>query len=144
VINTVTLFELIRFTPIIVVLIIAAYQDLKTGEVSNKTWLYAPIGLALTIIQFLTAPNITIFVWMTLGIALSLILFYAGGFGGADTKALIVIALSTPATPNNIPIVLTVLSIAAIAALPQTIIKKQVTLRYLPYLLIGQVGSLLF
>ena len=143
-INTVTLFELIRFTPIIVVLIIAAYQDLKTGEVSNKTWLYAPIGLALTIIQFLTAPNITIFVWMTLGIALSLILFYAGGFGGADTKALIVIALSTPATPNNIPIVLTVLSIAAIAALPQTIIKKQVTLRYLPYLLIGQVGSLLF
>lgn len=143
-INTVTLFELIRFTPIIVVLIIAAYQDLKTGEVSNKLWLYAPIGLALTIIQFLTAPNITIFVWMTLGIALSLILFYAGGFGGADTKALIVIALSTPATPNNIPIVLTVLSIAAIAALPQTIIKKQVTLRYLPYLLIGQVGSLLF
>jgi preflagellin peptidase FlaK len=144
VINTVTLFELIRFAPIIIVLIIAAYQDLKTGEVSNKLWLYAPIGLALTIIQFLTAPNITIFVWMTLGIALSLILFYAGGFGGADTKALIVIALSTPATPNNIPIVLTVLSIAAIAALPQTIIKKQVTLRYLPYLLIGQVGSLLF
>ena len=90
-------------------LIYASWSDYKTREVSNKVWIIlGPISLFLTSFQFLvyspqTFQAITFYV-LSFGITSSLviIIFYVGGFGGADAKALMCIALALPIYPNNL------------------------------------------
>lgn len=77
----------------------ASACDLKTREVSNKLWILTyPLGLALTLydledILLLTVSVATAF---TLGVAL----FYLNLFGGADSKAIIMISLFLPSDPG--------------------------------------------
>jgi preflagellin peptidase FlaK len=87
------------------VLIYSSWSDYKTREVSNKVWaIYAPIALALTLPQILLSPEpfsqlplYGLSFGVTAGI--SLLLFYTGGFGGADSKAFMCIALALPFAP---------------------------------------------
>lgn len=85
------------------ILIYASWRDYVCREVSNKVWaVYAPIALALTLAQLLLfdfpqLPFFALSVGVTSGIAL--LLFYAGGFGGADSKALMCIAIALPFAP---------------------------------------------
>jgi preflagellin peptidase FlaK len=84
-------------------LIYASWSDYKTREVSNRVWaVYAPIALALSLTELLFyEPSQLPFYGLSFGVTagLALLLFYAGGFGGADSKALMCIALSLPFAP---------------------------------------------
>jgi len=72
--------------------------------VSNRVWaIYAPIALTLSLTQIglyetSQLPLFALSFGVTAGLAL--LLFYAGGFGGADSKALMCIALSLPFAPQ--------------------------------------------
>ncbi len=90
-------------------LIYASWSDYKTREVSNKVWIIlGPTSLILTSIQFIVYSSqpiqSIIFYLLSFGITsiLAIIIFYIGGFGGADAKALMCIALALPVYPNNL------------------------------------------
>jgi archaeal preflagellin peptidase FlaK len=84
-------------------LIYASWSDYKTREVSNRVWaIYAPIALSLTLAELLLFDSSQLWLFglsfgLTAGFAL--LLFYSGGFGGADSKALMCIALALPFFP---------------------------------------------
>ncbi len=84
-------------------LVYASFSDYKTREVSNSVWiLFAPPAFALTFTElFLFEPSQLPFYGLSFGLtaAFAIILFYAGGFGGADAKALMCIALALPFYP---------------------------------------------
>ncbi len=85
------------------VLIYASWRDYVCREVSNKVWvIYGPIALALTLSELLLFEQSSL-TWFALSagvtIAIALLLFYTGGFGGADSKALMCIALALPFAP---------------------------------------------
>ena len=81
-------------------LVYASWSDHKTREVSNRVWaVYAPIALCLSLAELLLyEPTKLPFFGLSFGVtaAFALILFYSGGFGGADSKALMCIALALP------------------------------------------------
>jgi archaeal preflagellin peptidase FlaK len=84
-------------------LVYASWSDYKTREVSNRVWaIYAPIALALSLAELLLFDSSQLWLFglsfgLTAGFAL--LLFYSGGFGGADSKALMCIALALPFFP---------------------------------------------
>jgi preflagellin peptidase FlaK len=90
-------------------LIYASWSDYKTREVNNKVWaILGPLALALTSFQFLlySSEPLQLIISYTLSFAitsgLAIAIFYAGGFGGADAKALMCIALALPVYPSNL------------------------------------------
>jgi len=87
----------------LVVLLYASWSDHKTREVSNRVWvIYAPIALALTLSElFLFEPSQLPFYGLSFGVTVGLafLLFYVGGFGGADSKAFMCISLALPFAP---------------------------------------------
>ena len=90
-------------------LIYASWSDYKTREVNNKVWaILGPLVLALTGFQFLvySSEPLQLIVSYALSFAitsgLAIAIFYAGGFGGADAKALMCIALALPVYPGHL------------------------------------------
>jgi len=90
-------------------LIYASWSDYKTREVSNKVWvILGPSALALTGFQFLfySSQPLQLLQSYILSFAVTSVLavaiFYAGGFGGADAKALMCIALALPVYPSHL------------------------------------------
>ena len=88
-------------------LVYASWSDYKTREVSNKVWvILGPLALALTAFQFLiySPQNLQLLISYVLSFAvtsgLAIAVFYAGGFGGADAKALMCISIALPVYPN--------------------------------------------
>ena len=78
------------FAILLLWLAICAYQDYRTGEVSN--WLtLPPIGLALAarLVGWLIASPLGVVPWWIIGLvwALALFLWHKGKLGGADAKA---------------------------------------------------------
>jgi len=90
----------------IAILLYASWKDYQSREVSNMVWaVWAPIALALTLPQLLlyNQDSLMLFgitVGVTVGIAL--LLFYVGSFGGADSKALMCIAVALPFAPLDL------------------------------------------
>jgi preflagellin peptidase FlaK len=87
----------------------ASWSDYKTREVSNKVWvILGPLALALTAFQFsiYSSQPLQLLISYALSFAITSVLaiaiFYAGGFGGADAKALMCIALTLPVYPNHL------------------------------------------
>ena len=84
----------------------ASWSDYKTREVSNSVWiLFTPPAFALTFVQlflfdFSALPLFGLCFGLTA--AFAIILFYAGGFGGADAKALMCLALALPFYPREL------------------------------------------
>ena len=87
----------------LIVLVYASWSDYVCREVSNRVWvIYAPIALALTLAELLLfEPSPLPFFGLSFGVTIGIafLLFYAGGFGGADSKALMCIALALPFAP---------------------------------------------
>jgi len=87
-------------------LIYASWSDYKTREVSDNVWiLFAPPAFALTFTELFLfdAASLPIFgLCFGLTAAFAIILFYAGGFGGADAKALMCLALALPFYPEEL------------------------------------------
>ncbi len=103
------IFDGLRISLCLSFLIYASWSDYKTREVSNKVWvILGPLSLALTTFQFLVfSPQplelvITYILSFAITSGLAIAVFYVGGFGGADAKALMCIALALPVYPNNI------------------------------------------
>jgi preflagellin peptidase FlaK len=103
------IFDAARIVLCLSFLIYASWSDYKTREVSNKVWIIlGPLALGLTGFQFLMYSSepfqlITTYVLafaVTSGLAIAV--FYAGGFGGADAKALMCIALALPIYPSHL------------------------------------------
>ncbi|MFA7080745.1 MAG: prepilin peptidase, partial [Candidatus Bathyarchaeia archaeon] len=97
------LFDVVKIVFSLGILSYASWSDFKTREVSNKVWVfYAPVALLLSLTQlilynFSQLPLYGLSFGVTAGI--SLLLFYSGVFGGADSKALMCIALALPFAP---------------------------------------------
>jgi preflagellin peptidase FlaK len=87
-------------------LLYASWSDYKTREVSNRVWaFYAPLALFLSLSELLLyEPTKLPFFGLSFGVtaAFAIILFYAGAFGGADSKALMCIALALPFFPETL------------------------------------------
>jgi archaeal preflagellin peptidase FlaK len=81
-------------------LLYASWSDYKTREVTNRIWvIYAPIALALSVVELILYDSARLPLFgVSFGITavIAILLFYAGGFGGADSKALMCIALALP------------------------------------------------
>jgi len=97
---------LARTTITLSFLFYASWSDYKTREVSNSLWiLFAPPAFTLTFMElYLTEPSQLLSYGICFGLtsAFAVILFYSGGFGGADAKALMCLALALPFYPNNL------------------------------------------
>jgi len=86
-------------------LVYASWCDYKTREVENSVWIiFAPPAFALTFAE-LFLYDFSMLPYYGLCFALTstfaIILFYAGGFGGADAKALMCLALALPFHPSE-------------------------------------------
>ena len=95
-----------RFSLCFAFLLYASWNDLKTREVSNKVWIiFGPLAFTLTFIELLRYENLDLPLYgicFGLTAAFSIILFYSGGFGGADAKALMCLALALPFYPEGL------------------------------------------
>jgi len=84
-------------------LLYASWSDWKKREVSNWVWvIFAPSAFVLTTVHYvLFAHHLLLFYVLSFvfTLALSIVLFYTGAFGGADAKALICLSLSLPYYP---------------------------------------------
>jgi preflagellin peptidase FlaK len=104
------LIPLINVTKLLVsvgFLAYASWSDFKTREVSNTVWLFfAPPAFTLTAIELLLYGNLQQLLLYGLCFGLTatfaIILFYTGGFGGADAKALMCLALALPFYPKEL------------------------------------------
>lgn len=98
------LFAVARVVVSLAFLVYASWSDYKTREVTNRVWsVYAPIGLSLSLIEILifNLGRLWLFgLCVSLTVGISLLLFYTGGFGGADSKALICISFTLPFFPS--------------------------------------------
>jgi preflagellin peptidase FlaK len=98
------IFAAARVAVTAVFLIYSSWSDYKTREVSNRVWaFYAPIALALSLSELLLyEPSSLPIFGLSVGLttAFALLLFYTGGFGGADSKAFMCIALALPFFPE--------------------------------------------
>ena len=84
-------------------LLYASWSDYKTREVTNRVWaIYAPTALVLSLAEILLYEQELLSKLALFGLSFgvtaifAIILFYSGGFGGADSKALMCIALALP------------------------------------------------
>jgi len=101
-----TILAATKVTLSLAFLLYASWSDYRTREVSNGVWaLYAPLALFLSLIELLLYdPSKLPFFGLSFGVtaAFAVILFYSGGFGGADSKALMCIALALPFFPEKL------------------------------------------
>jgi preflagellin peptidase FlaK len=95
-----------RTSIVILFLVYASWSDYKSREVSDTVWLLlAPISFALTFTELLFYEPSQLIAYGTcfgLTAAFSTVLYYSGGFGGADAKALMCLALALPFYPQNL------------------------------------------
>jgi len=116
----------------LVFLIYASWSDHKTREVSNWVWaVYGPIALTLSLAELLLYdPTKLILFGASAGftVGLAFLLFYSGAFGGADSKALMCIALALPFAPVTLftPLLADSLSPIAQFMFPLTIFSNAV------------------
>jgi preflagellin peptidase FlaK len=100
-----TTLALARTIVALVFTVYASWSDYKTREVENIVWvLFAPLAFALTLAELaLYWPSQLWLYGVCFGLTavFATVLFYAGGFGGADAKALMCIALTLPFYPIN-------------------------------------------
>ncbi len=98
---------LIRTIVTLSFLLYASWSDYKTREVNNTLWIFfAPPAFALTFTELLFYnPSILHLYGLCFALtsAFAITLFYLGGFGGADAKALMCLALALPFFPEKLP-----------------------------------------
>lgn len=116
------IFEAAKVTLSLVFLIYASWSDYKTREVTNRVWVvYAPIALALSLAELLLyMPDRLLLFGLSVAVTvvIAFVLFYSGGFGGADSKALMCIAFALPFAPT---VLFTPLLASAVSPLAQNI-----------------------
>jgi preflagellin peptidase FlaK len=130
--NLQLVFDLTRVAVTFAFLTYASWSDYKTREVSDKVWIfYAPIALALTLAELLLyGPSQLWLFAVSVGItvAFAFMLFYFAGFGGADSKAFMCIAVAMPFFPTVLvtPLLPQVLSPISKIVFPLTILTNSI------------------
>ncbi len=150
--------ELVRYLGLVAILGAAAWQDYKTGQVSNKFWLFAFIGVPLLLIENFMYPNFALVIFELISVAIAVFLatlFYSlRGWGGADTKAFATIALCAPLFPAwgifyPLPLPLAVLFVSCLLSVVYAIVKptneswRTRKVRFLPFMFAGLLFALL-
>lgn len=147
--------EWVRFLIVICVLGYAAYQDYLHGKVLNRVWRFGLLSFPLAIIVY------TVFVpellnlyiasaAITVGLALGIFYVTGGnGWGGADSKALIMLGLALPLSPllwSRMVLVVPLfgLGVASFTSLAVYVVTRKKEVRFLPYLLLGVLVISLF
>ena len=126
------IFAVARVALTLAILSYASWSDYKTREVTNRAWvIYAPIALALSLAELMIYdPSRLSYFALSFGFTtvFALLLFYAGGFGGADSKALMCIALALPFFPTTLikPLLAEGLSPLSQVLFPITILSNSV------------------
>jgi preflagellin peptidase FlaK len=97
--------EYVRMILSLLFLSYASWQDYKSREVSDIVWgLFAPLGLALTLLNIFLVGDYFLFTILFLSFLLvagiNIFLFYIGFFGGADVKAFICLSIAFPFQPT--------------------------------------------
>ncbi len=105
----------------------ASYHDLKEREVPDSIWiLMIALGLILDTVQYLLYRYDLIFALIQFVVVFGLasFMFYVAGFGGADSKALISLAVMFPVYPRfyNFPLLNTGIGIFAFSVLSNSVI----------------------
>ena len=99
-------FDAARTGLVVLFFLYASWSDYKSREVSDTVWIIlGPLSLALTLAELLLYdPSLLVSYGICFGLtsAFAVILFYAGGFGGADAKALMCLALALPFYPEEL------------------------------------------
>jgi preflagellin peptidase FlaK len=104
------IFDALRTATALLFLFYASWNDYKTREVSNTVWIvFAPLAFVLTFLEIYVYEFSELSLQLSsygmcfgLTAAFAIILFYSGGFGGADAKALMCLALALPFHPENL------------------------------------------
>lgn len=94
---------LLQYAFALAVLVYASISDFKSREVSNWVWVTAyPAGFAMTIVALaLGTLSLEPAVFSAaISLILGFVLLHFGFYGGADAKALILVALTLPAYPT--------------------------------------------
>lgn len=148
------ILEATRFIPPLLILIYGAICDHKTAQAPNKLWIYTPAGLFFTALTLAFYPqNIALtIISASLTVVLSLALFYLNMWGGADAKALILLAASTPLPPIWVAPMLypaTILILASLTAIIYTASKRpknfmKTKIRYLPFIAAAYIFTFIF
>jgi archaeal preflagellin peptidase FlaK len=130
--NLQEIFAAARVSITLIFLVYASWSDYKTREVSNRVWvIYGPIALALSLAEILLFESSQLWLFglsVGLTVGFALLLFYTGGFGGADSKALMCIAMALPFFPQALltPILPEGLSPLSQTLFPVTILSNAV------------------
>jgi len=102
-----TQLELTKTAIALLFLLYASLSDYRSREVSDTVWaVMAPLGLALTLTEMYFngfSQLLPYGICFGLTFAFAIVIFYAGGFGGADAKALMCLALIVPFYPIGLP-----------------------------------------
>jgi len=99
-------FDAARTGLVVLFFLYSSWSDYKSREVSDKVWIIlGPLSLALTLTDILLydpSSLVSYAICFALTSTFAIILFYAGGFGGADAKALMCLALALPFVPDQL------------------------------------------
>ena len=99
------MISLVKTIVVFTAIAFASYQDLRTREIDDRIWLVMiPVGAVLTALEILTTPGYPLLLLifsLGLSVVLALGIGYIGLYGGADTKALIAIAVTLPLPPYS-------------------------------------------
>ncbi len=136
------LLHQIRDLIILILLIVASIQDIKTREIDDRIWMIAAIvTVPVLVLDFISSPYLTKVIAVIFGLLLSLAIYLAQIMGGADAKALAILAL---VLPENIPktteisyILLTCLEATPVVVLINAVLVTAITL--IPYVVLRNI-----
>lgn len=163
------ILDYVKMLPLLFILIVAAYQDLTRsvkvqtdkevfvcGEVSNRLWLYLPVGFGLLLAELFLIPNLVLFAVGSLvfSIVVGFLLYGLHGWGGADLKAFLLVGFCMPVFPLRsflfpFPLPFLVLLVACLSMVLYVGLKKSDVpfgkrkVRFMPFILLGYIVALL-
>jgi preflagellin peptidase FlaK len=144
-----TIISSVQVTLTLAFLIYSSWSDYKSREVRDLVWaVFAPIALSLSLLNFLffEPSKLALFgLSAAISIGFSFLIFFLNGFGGADFKAFVCIALALPFFPTDfvMPVFSSGISPLSQILFPITVLSNTVLISALSalFLLFWNIGN---